>query len=195
MKVTHKFLWLCALFTIIACAGVDTSVQTSGVPVTIELIIENPIEHYEEAVEPSQAPIEAPESASERRRGPVYSLYVFPEIDWLEVEKAIVSSSYNWMENSPKVKLLQQYIGVTADGIYGLGTWGAHRTHAVDLGFINMSYPIPPQSTIIKDGWECPEWMDVARSAGWPEAQLRKLSYVFIENQGVILTHSMALTL
>ena len=178
MKVTQKFLLLSALFTIIACASAGTSVQTSGTPVTIELIIANPIERYEEAVEPSQAPIEAPESASERRRGPVYSLYVFPEIDWLEVEKAIVSSSYSWMENSPKVKLLQEYIGVTADGIYGLGTWGAHRTHAVDLGFINMSYPIPPQSTIIKDGWECPEWMDVARSAGWPEAQLRKLSYV-----------------
>ena len=93
MKVTKKFLSLAVLFTVIACAGADTSVQTSGAPVTIELIVENPIERHEEAVEPSQAPVEAPESASERRRGPVYSHYVFPEVDWLEVEKAIVSSS------------------------------------------------------------------------------------------------------
>ena len=46
MKVTQKFLLLSALFTIIACAGADTSVQTSGAPVTIELIVENPIERY-----------------------------------------------------------------------------------------------------------------------------------------------------
>jgi len=82
------------------------------------------------------------------------------------------------MENSARVKLLQQFIGVTPDGVYGLGTWGAHRTHAVDLDLINLSYPTPPTSSIIKEGWECPEWMDVALSAGWPEDQLRKLSYV-----------------
>ena len=177
MKVTQKFLLLSTLFTIISCSSVDTNVQTHGVPEQPEPIMER----LEEVVEPSQAPVEAPESALEEEYvlvGPVYSLYVFPEVDWLEVEKVVVSSSYTWMEDSPKVKLLQEYIGVTADGVYGLGTWGAHRTHAVDLGFINLSYPIPPTNTIIKDGWECPEWMDVARSAGWPEAQLRKLSYV-----------------
>ena len=63
MKVTQKFLLLSTLFTIIACSSVDNSVETSGVPVTIELIVENPIERHEEAVEPSQAPLEAPERA------------------------------------------------------------------------------------------------------------------------------------
>ncbi len=71
MKVTQKFLLLSALFTIIACTGADTSVQTSGEPVTIELIIENPIERYEEAVEPSQAPVEAPEGTAARPKAPL----------------------------------------------------------------------------------------------------------------------------
>lgn len=181
MKVTRKFLGLVVLFTVIACSGVDTNVKTSGEPVTIELIVENPIERPEEALEPPQALVEAPEGALESSEGtlaPVWPLAHTPEVDWDMVEKSIMTLDYKWLENSQRVRLLQTYIGVEADGIYGLTTWGAHRTHAVSLGLINLTYPKPTNNTILREGWECPEWLDLARTAGWPEEELRKLSYV-----------------
>jgi len=161
------------LFIISSCADDEPSLVAShGVPTTSEVVVEEVIE------EPTPAPTPTPIEETRIFETTSYALYIFPEVDWLAVEKEIMQLDYFWMENSPRVKLLQQYIGVTPDGVYGLGTWGAHRTHAVDLDLINLSYPTPPSSSIIKDGWECPEWMDVARSAGWPEDQLRKLSYV-----------------
>jgi len=181
VKVTRKFLGLVVLFTTIACSGVDTNLKTSGAPVIIELIVDNPIERPEEAVEPPQALVEAPEGALERSEGtsvPIWPLAYTPEVDWDMFEKSIMALDYKWMENSERVKVLQNYIGVEPDGIYGLTTWGAHRTHAVSLDLINLEYPKPTNSTILRDGWECPEWMDTARLAGWPEDQLRKLSYV-----------------
>tara|TARA_Y100000356_G_C11261088_1_gene293595 strand:+ start:102 stop:869 length:768 start_codon:yes stop_codon:yes gene_type:complete len=161
------------LFVISSCADDEPRLVAShGVPTTPEVVVEEVIE--EPTPEPTPTPIEETRIFDTTS----YALYIFPEVDWLAVEKEVMQLDYFWLENSPRVKLLQQYIGVTADGVYGLGTWGAHRTHAVDLDLINLSYPTPPTSSIIKDGWECPEWMDVARSAGWPEEQLRKLSYV-----------------
>ena len=161
------------LFVISSCADDEPSLVAShGVPTTPEVVVEEVI------VEPTPEPTPTPIEETRIFDTTSYALYIFPEVDWLAVEKEVMQLDYFWLENSPRVKLLQQYIGVTADGVYGLGTWGAHRTHAVDLDLINLSYPTPPTSSIIKDGWECPEWMDVARSAGWPEEQLRKLSYV-----------------
>ena len=132
------------LFVISSCADDEPRLVAShGVPTTPEVVVEEVIE--EPTPEPTPTPIEETRIFDTTS----YALYIFPEVDWLAVEKEVMQLDYFWLENSPRVKLLQQYIGVTADGVYGLGTWGAHRTHAVDLDLINLSYPTPPTSSII----------------------------------------------
>ncbi len=58
----------------------------------------------------------------------------FPNfIDWGLLERIIMADEYAWLENSPSVKLLQYWLDVEQDGIYGRTTHLAHRQRAMEL--------------------------------------------------------------
>jgi hypothetical protein len=56
---------------------------------------------------------------------------------------AVLSGSYAWDERSPRVAVLQQTLGVTADGWYGRATQRAHRSALEFVGLPIDSIPVP----------------------------------------------------
>ena len=66
-----------------------------------------------------------------------------PEIKWDLVEEHILATEYTWMENSAMVWLLQWWMAINQDGIYGKNTHKHHRQWAME-----RSIPVPLYSTV-----------------------------------------------
>ena len=61
-------------------------------------------------------------------------------------EAAVLTSAFAWGENSGRVRLLQQVLGATADGIYGSGTRTAHLAALAARGLSTTGVPAAPAS-------------------------------------------------
>ena len=58
----------------------------------------------------------------------------------------MLTSAFVWGENSGRVRLLQQVLGATADGIYGSGTRTAHLAALAARGLSTTGVPAVPAS-------------------------------------------------
>ena len=56
----------------------------------------------------------------------------------------ILTATFVWGENSDRVRLLQQVLGATVDGIYGLGTRAVHLTELSVRALSVAGVPAPP---------------------------------------------------
>jgi Transglycosylase-like domain len=56
---------------------------------------------------------------------------------------AVLADTYTWDERSPRVAVLQQALGVTADGWYGHATHQAHRNALAFVGLPIDTVPVP----------------------------------------------------
>ena len=61
-------------------------------------------------------------------------------------EDAILMATYQWGPSDPAV-ILQELLGVTADGWYGNGTRAAHLAELEARGLDNSGVPAPPTTT------------------------------------------------
>ena len=60
---------------------------------------------------------------------------------------AILTATFVWGENSDRVRLLQQVLGATVDGIYGPGTRAVHLTELSVRALSATGVPAPPTAT------------------------------------------------
>ena len=60
---------------------------------------------------------------------------------------AILTATFGWGENSDRVRLLQQVLGATVDGVYGPGTRAVHLTELSVRALSVAGVPAPPPST------------------------------------------------
>ncbi len=60
---------------------------------------------------------------------------------------AILTATFVWGENSDRVRLLQQVLGATVDGIYGPGTRAVHLTELSVRALSVAGVPAPPVAT------------------------------------------------
>ncbi|MED5393691.1 MAG: PASTA domain-containing protein, partial [Actinomycetota bacterium] len=60
---------------------------------------------------------------------------------------AILTATFAWGENSDRVRLLQQVLGVTVDGIYGPGTRDIHLTELSTRALSAAGVPAAPVAT------------------------------------------------
>ena len=60
---------------------------------------------------------------------------------------AILTATFVWGENSDRVRLLQQVLGATVDGIYGSGTRAVHLTELSVRALSVAGVPAPPVAT------------------------------------------------
>ena len=61
-------------------------------------------------------------------------------------EDLVLASTFAWGESSPRVRLLQQVLGTTADGIYGEDTRAAHFAALSRRGLSTGGVPLAPVS-------------------------------------------------
>ena len=59
-------------------------------------------------------------------------------------ETAILTASYQWLEDSDQVVVLQQLLEISDDGVYGPGTRAAHLTENKTRGLATDMLPYPP---------------------------------------------------
>ena len=84
-------------------------------------------------------------------------------IKWDLVEEHLLSIEYDWLENSERVWLLQWWMGVDTDGIYGSVT---HKSH-LQWG-MERNIPVRLYSTVSPDATFKPEveqWRSTVESA------------------------------
>lgn len=93
-------------------------------------------------------------------------------------EHGVLTRAYAWGEQSESVRELQTLVGVTTDGLYGKVTRGAHVNALEARGLDTSGVPSAPKSSYSYGERQCPQWEDLARSVGWPEEQIKKMSYV-----------------
>lgn len=89
-----------------------------------------------------------------------------------------LTAKYRWSERSAAVKQLQSVLKVVQDGVYGPQTRKAHINALKWLGAPAADVPTPPAGTAPSVGNGCPQWLDTARSAGWAEEDLARLTRV-----------------
>ena len=61
-------------------------------------------------------------------------------------EDAILTATYNWGPSDPAL-ILQEMLGITADGWYGNGTRAAHLAELDARGLATDGVPSPPTTT------------------------------------------------
>ena len=73
-------------------------------------------------------------------------LFVAPAqayIMWDKVEEHILATEYDWLEDSGRVRMLQYWMGIDQDGVYGRNTHKWHRQWAME-----RSIPVRLYSTV-----------------------------------------------
>jgi peptidoglycan hydrolase-like protein with peptidoglycan-binding domain len=60
---------------------------------------------------------------------------------------AVLTDTYLWNEDGPRIVMLQQALGVVVDGRYGYNTHEAHRAMLEAFGLPTDTVPIPPTPT------------------------------------------------
>lgn len=96
-------------------------------------------------------------------------------------DAATLTFAYVWGSGSKdRTKDLQVLLGVTVDGVYGWQTRAAHMEALTFLGIPTDQLPEPPSRSERRfpETSRCPEIEETAKSVGWPERELRTLSYV-----------------
>ena len=86
-----------------------------------------------------------------------------PYIQWDVLEETTLSTEYEWLEESPRVKWLQWWMGVDQDGIYGRITHKHHRQWAME-----RNIPVRLYSTVSPNATFRPEverWRDLVTEA------------------------------
>ncbi len=84
-------------------------------------------------------------------------------VDWELLESWSYAQEYSWQEQSMLVELLQFWLGVEADGLYGRQTHLAHRQRAMELNI-----PVVLYSTVSENATFRPEverWRSVVEDA------------------------------
>ena len=64
-------------------------------------------------------------------------------IPWDKIEEHILATEYDWLEDSERVWLLQYWMGIDQDGVYGRNTHKWHRQWAME-----RSIPVRLYSTV-----------------------------------------------
>lgn len=67
-------------------------------------------------------------------------------IPWDKIEEHILATEYDWLENSGRVRMLQYWMGIDQDGVYGRNTHKWHRQWAME-----RSIPVRLYSTVSPD--------------------------------------------
>lgn len=89
-----------------------------------------------------------------------------------------LTAKYRWNERSAAVRQLQSVLKVVQDGVYGPQTRKAHIGALKWLGVPAADVPTPPVVAASSGGNGCPQWLDMARSAGWAEEDFARLTRV-----------------
>ena len=71
-------------------------------------------------------------------------------------EEAILTATYEWGPSDPTL-ILQELLGVTADGWYGNGTRAAHAAELGARGLSTDGVPLPPTTTVAAETAETAE--------------------------------------
>jgi hypothetical protein len=71
-------------------------------------------------------------------------------------EEAILTATYEWGPSDPTL-ILQELLGVTADGWYGNGTRAAHAAELGARGLSTDGVPSPPTTTVVTETAETTE--------------------------------------
>ena len=93
-------------------------------------------------------------------------LFVAPAqayIMWDKVEEHILATEYDWLEDSGRVRMLQYWMGIDQDGVYGRNTHKWHRQWAME-----RSIPVRLYSTVSPDAQFSPaveQWRSIVESA------------------------------
>jgi len=86
-----------------------------------------------------------------------------PYIQWDLLEETTLSTEYEWMEESPRVKWLQWWMGVDQDGIYGRNTHKWHRQWAMERNIpVRLYSTVSPNTTFIP---AVERWRDLVTEA------------------------------
>lgn len=84
-------------------------------------------------------------------------------IDWGKLENHILAFDYQWMEDSQMVWVLQWWIGIEQDGVYGRATHKHHRQWAME-----RNIPVPLYSTVNPNATfndQVEQWRPLVREA------------------------------
>jgi hypothetical protein len=84
-----------------------------------------------------------------------------------DIETTVLSSAYEWMEISDRVRELQLLLGINADGVYGRGTRQAHAEENEERGLGVGMLPVPPvEIGLIGGGFLVPGFDYVVSGSG-----------------------------
>jgi hypothetical protein len=92
-----------------------------------------------------------------------------------------LTATYAWgSKNKDQTKSLQALLNIPTDGVYERQTRAAHHQALQFLGLDTSRLPHPPsgQTRRFPDSSRCPQIEAIALSVGWPEQEIRTLSYV-----------------
>ncbi len=84
-------------------------------------------------------------------------------IPWDKIEEHILATEYDWLEDSGRVRMLQYWLSIDTDGIYGENTHKHHRQWAMERNISVRLY-----STVSPDATFRPEverWRSTVESA------------------------------
>jgi hypothetical protein len=93
----------------------------------------------------------------------------------------ILTTDYQWGKaTANKTALLQDHLQIIVDGRYGPQTRAAHITALNARGLSTHNVPLPPQNHTRRfpDTSRCESVETLAASIGWPDSEIRTLSYV-----------------
>jgi hypothetical protein len=93
----------------------------------------------------------------------------------------ILTDTYEWGgRTKAKTLTLQTLLRIPADGVYGHQTRAAHLSALRFLGLDATNLPSPSSSTkrSFPESSRCPDIEPLAASIGWPQQEIRTLSYV-----------------
>lgn len=93
-------------------------------------------------------------------------------------EVDILTRTYRWGKKSEAVRALQYILNVPVDGDYGKVTRKAHMERLRLLGLSTENVPTPLVAVMDYGNKQCHQWEDLARQVGWPDSEVKKLSYV-----------------
>ena len=86
-----------------------------------------------------------------------------PYIQWDLLEETTLSTEYEWMEESPRVRWLQWWMGIDQDGIYGRDTHKWHRQWAMERNIrVRLYSTVSPNTTFRPD---VERWRDLVTEA------------------------------
>ena len=108
------------------------------------------------------------------------------EVDWVEVETAILEFDYFWLEKSPRVEFLQYILRIEIDGVYGPQTHAGHFRKGLLLG-VAINAPEPSSRTFPEnvERWRSDVVAAIARYGGPASDIDRFLAVMRCESQGL----------